>query len=99
MEQNTFKESKCQLWSVYIMVRTEVYKGRVLSRKYKTQREMKAPISIIKEYLYLNVVKMYKKDSILYIQIGKGKAKEIHKHDIMRVESIQIRKYKRSGIQ
>jgi len=85
------------------MIRTEVYQGRVLSRKrYEgriTRREMKEPVEVIIEYLYLGVTKMYKKNGILYIQVGVGKAKEMHMHEVVRIDSIQIREHKRSGVQ
>lgn len=99
MEQMVSKVSKRPLWSVYVMVRAEVYKGRVLSRKHSTKREMKEPVEVIIEYLYLDVVKMYKKNGILYIQVGIGKKKEMHMHEVSRVDSVQIREHKRSGIQ
>lgn len=76
-----------------------MYQGRVLSRKHATRREMKEPVEVIMEYLYLNVTKMYKRNGILYVQIGVGKTKDIHKHEMKRVESIQIREHKRKGVQ
>jgi hypothetical protein len=81
------------------MVKAEVYQGRVLWRKHPTKRIMKEPVDVVMEYLYLNVTKMYKKAGILYVQVGSGKTKEIHKHEMKRIESIQIREHKRSGVQ
>ena len=60
---------------------------------------MKEPVPVIIEYLYLNITKMYKENGMLYIQEGVGKGKKVHLHDITRVESIQIREHKRSGVQ
>ena len=99
MEQMVSKVSKRPLWSVYVMVKAEVYKGRVLSRKHKTQRIMKEPVEATLEYLYLDITKMYKEKGILYIQEGVGKNKKLHLHDMTRVENIYIREYKRSGVQ
>ena len=53
-------------------------------------------IKEIHEYVHLDVVKMYKKDGILHIIDEK---KEHHRHDMSMVVNIQIREYKRSGIQ
>jgi hypothetical protein len=49
-----------------------------------------------RKYLYLDVVKMYKKSGILYI---KTQDKKEHMHELSRIESIQVREYKRQGIQ
>lgn len=99
MEQMVSVKSKRALWSVYVVVYAEVYQGRVLSRTYSTRRTMKEPVPVTIEYLYLDVTNMYKKEGILYLQEGVGKQKILHRHDITRVASIQIREYKRSGIQ
>jgi hypothetical protein len=53
--------------------------------------------TVVYKFLYLNVVKMHKKLGILYIQIGVGKKKEIHRHDMKHVVSIQVREHDRSG--
>ena len=51
-----------------------------------------------RKYLYLDVTKMYKnkKSGILII---KTQDKKEHMHDLARIESIQVREYKRTGVQ
>lgn len=98
MEQNTFKADKKAKWSVLIIVETEGFTGRIFTRKKNTKR-LRLPNELVKsrhEYMYLSVTKMYKKGNVLHIHIGKA---EHHMHDISRVVSIQVREYKRSGIQ
>lgn len=47
-----------------------------------------------KKYLYLDVTKMFKKLGMLHIWCGK---QEKHIHDLKRIDSVQIREYKRDG--
>ena len=53
--------------------------------------------TILREFLYVDVVKIYKKENILYIQVGVGKKKELHKHDIKNITQLQIRKHDKNG--
>ena len=106
MLQKTTPISKRPMWSVYVFVERGIQVGRsMVRRKRLTQisrieRRIPGELKIvIQKYLYVNVVKMYKKENILYIQVGAGKKKEIHKHDMKDVISIQIREHKRSGVQ
>jgi hypothetical protein len=46
------------------------------------------------KFLYLNVIKMFKRGKILHIRCIK---KEKHMHDISRIMSVQVREYDKSG--
>lgn len=103
MEQKTTKETKRKLWSVYVFVERDVQVGRSMARKKRlTAKQEYIRVAgprevIVQKFLYLNVTKAYKKAGILYIQIGTGKKKELHKHDVKHVISIQLREHDRSG--
>jgi hypothetical protein len=103
MQQHETKASKRQLWSVYVFVERQVQEGRsMLRRKRLSQKQPYRRLAgtteiVLHEFLYLNVTKMHKKNGILYIQIGMGKSKEIHRHDMKSVVSIQVREHDRSG--
>jgi hypothetical protein len=103
MEQKQTKISKRRMWSVYVFVERNIQIGRSMERQKRlTMPRVDRHISgvlqtAVQEYLYLNVVKMYKKNRILYIQIGVGKKKEMHMHDMKSVVGIQVREYDRSG--
>lgn len=47
-----------------------------------------------REFLYLNVKRMYKEDGLIYIVLLNN---EIHVHDPKRIESLQMRKYPVNG--
>jgi deoxyadenosine/deoxycytidine kinase len=100
MEQMVSKIDKKPKWSVLVTIKSEVFKGRIFSRRkgvsIRRIRDANTLVEEEHEYLYLNVTKMYKKGHILHIHIGKA---EHHMHDLQRVISIQAREYKRSGIQ
>lgn len=94
--------SKRPEWSIYVVIESEMYIGRVLSRKKNTKRlrdMSNRPVPCLREYLYLGVTKMYKKKGILYIITGGGKNKEIHRHEVKRVRGLFKREYKREGVQ
>jgi len=104
MEQKVAKKSKRAAWSVYVMIERQSQGGRTIKRR----KRLTAPISdqyvftkpaetILHKFLYLNVTKMYKKGGILHIQVGVGKNKEIHMHEVKDVSSVQIREHKRDG--
>jgi hypothetical protein len=105
MEQKKAVRSKRQLYSVYVFIRREIQKGRSMARRKRLnqiQPDRYIPgevVAGIQEFLYLNVTKVRKiaKFGYLCIQIGIGKNKELHYHDIRRVESLQVRKHDRSG--
>ena len=105
MEQKTAPVSKRRLWSVYVFVEREIQEGRIIARSTrlgkvpKLKRIMRELKTVVFEHLYLNVSKMFKKQGILYIYVGVGKNKEVHRHDMKSVVGIQIREYKRSGVQ
>lgn len=92
MEQKQTQKLKRPLWSVYILLHANEY---IPLRKFKKPR-LKSPIANTKykEYLYLDVTKLYKKDGMVHVWCGK---KEHHMHDLKRIESIQVREYDRSG--
>jgi hypothetical protein len=103
MQQKTAKKSKRALWSVYVFIEREVQEGRVLTRRrrlteIKQPRYIPGPVkTVIHKFLYLNVTKMYKKNGMLFIQVGVGKNKELHRHEVKDVASVQVREYKRDG--
>ena len=103
MEQKQTQKSKRALWSVYVFVERHVQEGRsMLRRRRLSQIRPDRHISgktetILYKFLYLNVTKMYKKSGILYIQVGVGKKKEMHRHDMNSVVSVQVREHDRSG--
>jgi len=103
MQQKETKASKRAMWSVYVFVERQVREGRsMLRRKRLSQKQPYRRLAgtteiVLHEFLYLNVTKMYKKSGILYIQVGVGKKKEMHMHDMKSVVSIQIREHDRSG--
>jgi hypothetical protein len=103
LQQKTAKISKRAAWSVYIFIERQAQEGRSVRRRKRLtaqipDRYIAGPAtSVIHKFLYLNVTKMYKKVGILYIQVGMGKKKEIHKHEVKDVASIQVREYKRDG--
>ena len=103
MIPKTTRRSKRYEWSVYVVVETEGYEGRVLVRKPKSTKHLRymhsEPVIVTKEYLYLDAVKMYKKNGILYIVTGSGKKREVHKHEMKRVKGIWKREYNREGVQ
>jgi len=103
MIAKTTKRSKYPEWSVYVVIETEGYEGRVLVRQPKSTkylRHIKAmPVVEFRDYMYLNVTKMFKKKGVLYIVVGKGKKQEIHMHDASRVRELWKREYKREGVQ
>lgn len=92
MEQKETIKLKRPLWSVYILLQMNEY---IPLRKFKKPR-LKTPLvnETHKEYLYLDVTKLYKKDGMVHVCCGK---KEHHMHDLKRVVSIQVREYDRSG--
>jgi hypothetical protein len=103
MEQKTTKVVKRRTWSVYVFVEREVITGRSMARRRRlSARQQYRQLPGVKEtvlhkFLYLNVTKMYKKLNVLYIQVGAGKKKELHMHDMKHVVSIQVREHDRSG--
>ena len=103
MEQKVAKKSKRAAWSVYIFIERQVQEGRSIRRKKRLtaiqpDRYIAGPATaIIHKFLYLNVTKMFKKAGILHIQVGVGKKKELHIHEVKDIASIQIREYKRDG--
>ena len=98
MQQNTFKADKKAKWAVSVTIEMEGYDGRVFSRKLPSHRVKKLNDFVVtqREYLYLNVTKMYKKNNTLHIHIGKL---EHHMHEVQRVLCVQVREYKRGGVQ
>lgn len=99
---NKTPRSKRREWSIYVVIEAEMYQGRVLSRKKNTKklRDMSnKPVSCMRDYLYLGVTRMYKRNGILYIITGSGKKKEIHRHEVKRVCGLFKREYKREGVQ
>jgi len=103
MEQKVAVKSKRQAWSVYVFIERQVQEGRSVKRRKRltaTQpdRYIAGPArSVLHKFLYLNVTKMFKKAGILHIQVGTGKKKELHMHEVKDVASIQVREYKRDG--
>ena len=98
------RRSKRPEWSVYVVVEADMYEGRVLTRtknkKTKKLRDMSnKPVRGTRDYMYLNAVKMYKKDGKLYIITMVGGTKETHIHNMDRVKGIWKREYKREGVQ
>ena len=103
MEQKVAKRSKRAAWSVYVFIEREVQEGRSVKRR----KRLTAPIpdryvfkplqTTLHKFLYLNVTKMQKKDGLLVVQVGIGKNKEIHTHEVKSVNSVQVREYKRDG--
>jgi hypothetical protein len=103
MEQKTAKVTKRKMWSVLIHVERDVQEGRIVTRRkrltdMRQARYIPGPVvTVLHEFLYLGVTKMFKKKGILYIQVGTGKKKELHHHEVKSINSIQIREYKRDG--
>lgn len=103
MEQKQTKEAKKQLWSVYVFIERKVQVGRSIVRKKRltskqSYKQLSGPVeTVLHKFLYLNVTKMYKKNNILYIQVGVGKKKELHRHEVKDISSLQIREHDRSG--
>lgn len=103
MEQKQTQKSKRQLYSVYVFVRREIQEGRSMARRKRlnqTRPDRYLPgeeTVAIKKFLYVDVIKMFKKENVLCIQVGVGKKKEIHKHELKSISSIQIREHDRSG--
>lgn len=103
MEQKQTKVAKKALWSVYVTVERNAQVGRSMVRRKRliAQQEYGRVLgvreTILREFLYVNVIKMYKKEDILYIQVDVGKKKELHKHDVESITQLQIRKHDRSG--
>lgn len=105
MEQKISKVSKRPLWSVYVFIERAVQEGRSVTRRrrlteIKQPRYIPGPVrTVLHKFLYVGVTKMHKKKGMLYVQVGTGKNKEIHIHEVKDINSIQVREYKRSGIQ
>jgi hypothetical protein len=103
MEQKETKASKRAMWSVYVFIERQVREGRSVARRRRlTDKPMIRRIpselkTIIQKFLYLNVTRMYKKEGFLCVQVGVGKKKELHMHDMKSVAGIQIREYDKSG--
>jgi hypothetical protein len=103
MQQKITKASKRRIWSVYVFVERQIQEGRsMVRRKRLTDKQLirRMPgqaTTVIQRYLYLGVTKMNKKNGILYIQVGVGKKKELHMHELWSVAGIQIREHDRSG--
>lgn len=104
MEQKITRVSRQSLWSVYVFVERDVQEGRSITRRKQLGQIRPARYipgvvkSVIHKFLYLNVTKMHKKENMLYIQVGTGKKKEVHRHDMNSVVSVQIREYRKDGI-
>jgi len=103
VEQKVAKKSKRATWSVYVFVERQVQSGRSIKRRTRLTAPLpdkytpKPLETVLHKFLYLNVTKMYKKRGILYIQVGTGKKKELHMHEVNSVASVQVREYKRDG--
>jgi hypothetical protein len=103
MEQKTAKVTKRPFWSVYVFIKRDVQEGRILTRQKRLgERRPERYIpgmakTVLHKFLYLHVTKMYKKGGILHIQVGTGKKKELHMHEVKDVASVQVREYKRDG--
>lgn len=105
MEQKQTQKSKRVLYSVYVFIKREVQKGRSITRRKRLNQikpDRYVPgkvVEDIQEFLYLNVTKVRKIAKLGYIciQVGVGKNKEFHYHDMRRIESLQIRKHDQSG--
>jgi len=106
MEQKKTIRSKRQLYSVYVFVRRDIQEGRSMARRKRLNQPLKSDQYLpgeetteIQKFLYVNVTKVRKivRLGYLCIQVGVGKNKELHYHDMRRIESLQIRKHDRSG--
>lgn len=106
MEQKETKKLKRAICSVYVFVRRSIQEGRSMARRKRLNQPRTSDrylpgeeVTDIQEFLYLNVTKVRKIVELGYlcVQIGIGKNKELHYHDMRRIESIQIREYDRSG--
>jgi hypothetical protein len=106
MEQKETIRSKRQLYSVYVSVRRDIQAGRSMARRKRLNQPVQSDRYLpgekttdIQKFLYVNVTKVRKIARLGYIciQIGVGKNKELHYHDMRRIESLQIRKHDRSG--
>ena len=93
MEQKETKRLKRPLWAVYILLRSNQSTPiRIMKKRMK--RFSPQVNTLHREYVYLDVVKLYKKDGIVHILSDK---KEHHSHEMGHIESIQVREYDRSG--
>jgi len=105
MQQKIAPKNKRKMWSVYIFTKRDVQKGRsIVRRKRLNQTRLDKYISgqiesVLCKFLYLEVIKICKKKGFLYIQMGVGKKKEVHIHDVKDIINIQIREHKRDGVQ
>ena len=106
MEQKQSKRTKRALYSVYVFVKRDIQEGRSMARRKRLNQPRTYDRYIpgeetadIKKFLYLNVTKIRKIARLGYlcIQIGIGKKKELHYHEMRRIESLQIREHDRSG--
>ena len=104
MEQKVAKKSKRAAWSVYVFIERQSQGGRTVKRRKRLSESIpdqyvftKPAETVWHKFLYLNVTKMYKKGGILYIQVGVGKNKEMHIHEVKDVASVQVREHKRDG--
>jgi hypothetical protein len=103
MEQKITQRSKRATWSVYVFVERQVQEGRSMLRRKRlnqTRPDRYLPgeeTFTIKKFLYLNVTKIYYKKGNLYVQIGVGKKKEMHVHEMKSVVGVQTREHDRSG--
>jgi len=104
MEQKVAKKSKRAAWSVYVYIERQSQVGRSVKRRKRLTESIpdryvftKPAEAILHKFLYLNVTNMYKRDGFLVIEVGVGKKKEIHRHEVKDVTSVQVREYKKDG--
>lgn len=89
MKQKTSKKNK-RMWSVIVGIRV-MGKSIVRGGSKKILRDC----SYVVEYCFTRVTGIGKKDGFLYVTEGK----KDYAYDINRVEMLQVREHKRSGIQ
>lgn len=87
MEQKKVKKSK-RMWSVMVSIH-----GTGITHVGKRRKAVNC--EFFKEYMHINVTKMYKENGMLVVMEGK----RAFKYDMLRIVSVQIREYKRSGVQ
>lgn len=89
MEQHKTKKSK-RMWSIIVSVHAPGIVSRGVGGSRRVTKE-----EYMTEYLHLNVTKFWKNGNIFFVVEGK----KVHKYDLGRVYQVQMREYKRSGVQ
>jgi tRNA(Ile2) C34 agmatinyltransferase TiaS len=93
MEQKETRKLKRPLWAVYILLRTNQSTPIHIMKK-RVKRSLPHDNTQHREYVYLDIVKLYNQHGIVHIVSDK---KEQHTHEMAHIESIQVREYDRSG--